>query len=335
MGPTRSKRHGLFAVRRHNRLWAQAMWKRIPNGRASGLCGVPAQRSSGAPTDARSGCDFAATEDRGRAGVLLGGPKAAGPGRSPNRGPHRPPQEFFLVDQNCQPAPVAPQILEASEDPHLPPELGRFNLEFKPIFNTASEYTLIINRIRRLRKWHYKRVETGDPQTIILQFRGDCLGKLERQLNQSIENCGHPGGALRGKGSSHRHPAHADHVSQFNRRISFEQVKSNFLVAARSGLDEQVSWLDGKILPAADSFSAQTRPPASGSPAATGSGGTAPPWCRCPRHRPLAGRDRAARGEQTDRIRRGGPLSTNPMRCSTPTSAGQLHRIHRYRLQVL
>ena len=127
-------------------------------------------------------------------------------------------QEFFLVDQNWQPAPVAPQILEASEDPHLPPELGRFNLEFN-----------------------------CDP----LQFRGDCLGKLERQLNQSIENVAtlseHYGARVLLTGIL---PTLT--MSQFNRRISFEQVKSNFLVAARSGLDEQVSWLDGKILPAAE-----------------------------------------------------------------------------------
>ena len=39
-------------------------------------------------------------------------------------------QELFLVDRNWQPAPIGPRILAESRDPHLTPELGRFNLEF-------------------------------------------------------------------------------------------------------------------------------------------------------------------------------------------------------------
>lgn len=63
-------------------------------------------------------------------------------------------QELFLVDDLWQPAPVGPQILENNRDPHVTPELGRFNLEIN-----------------------------FDP----LEFRGGCLQELERQLNQSIE----------------------------------------------------------------------------------------------------------------------------------------------------
>ena len=62
-------------------------------------------------------------------------------------------QELFLVDSNWQPAPVGPQILAESQDPHLTPELGRFNLEFN-----------------------------CDP----LELRGDCLTQLEKQLKRSI-----------------------------------------------------------------------------------------------------------------------------------------------------
>lgn len=62
-------------------------------------------------------------------------------------------QELFLVDDSWQPAPVGPQILKDNRNPHVTPELGRFNLE--------------INL---------------DP----LEFRGGCLEELERQLNQSI-----------------------------------------------------------------------------------------------------------------------------------------------------
>ena len=57
-------------------------------------------------------------------------------------------QELFLVDSNWQPAPVGPQILAESQDPHLTPELGRF-----------MEFTTL---------------------------RGDCLTQLEKQLKRSI-----------------------------------------------------------------------------------------------------------------------------------------------------
>jgi CBS domain-containing protein len=58
-------------------------------------------------------------------------------------------QELFLVDPAWRPAPVAMEILEGCEDPRYTTELGRFNLE--------------INL---------------DP----LDFAGDCLGRMERQL---------------------------------------------------------------------------------------------------------------------------------------------------------
>jgi len=38
-------------------------------------------------------------------------------------------QEFFLVDQACNPAPVGPEVLAKINDPRLATELGRFNLE--------------------------------------------------------------------------------------------------------------------------------------------------------------------------------------------------------------
>ena len=63
-------------------------------------------------------------------------------------------QELFLVDDSWQPAPVGPQILADNQDPHVTPELGRFNLEIN-----------------------------FDP----LEFRGDCLAELERQLDESIQ----------------------------------------------------------------------------------------------------------------------------------------------------
>ncbi len=70
-------------------------------------------------------------------------------------------QELFLVDESWQPAPVGPRILEDNRNPHLTPELGRFNLEIN-----------------------------FDP----VEFRGGCLEELERQLNQSIEELAAPAG---------------------------------------------------------------------------------------------------------------------------------------------
>ena len=63
-------------------------------------------------------------------------------------------QELFLVDDSWQPAPVGPQILKDNRNPHVTPELGRFNLEIN-----------------------------FDP----LEFRSGCLKELERRLNKSIE----------------------------------------------------------------------------------------------------------------------------------------------------
>ena len=62
-------------------------------------------------------------------------------------------QELFLVDRNWQPAPIGPRILAESRDPHLTPELGRFNLEFN-----------------------------CDP----LELGGDCLTLLEKELHRSL-----------------------------------------------------------------------------------------------------------------------------------------------------
>jgi CBS domain-containing protein/gamma-glutamyl:cysteine ligase YbdK (ATP-grasp superfamily) len=39
-------------------------------------------------------------------------------------------QELFLVDQHWRPAPIATEVLEAVDDPHVTTELARFNLEF-------------------------------------------------------------------------------------------------------------------------------------------------------------------------------------------------------------
>ena len=38
-------------------------------------------------------------------------------------------QEMFLVDQGCEPAPVAMEVLEKLDDPAFTTELARFNLE--------------------------------------------------------------------------------------------------------------------------------------------------------------------------------------------------------------
>ncbi|HEX7071910.1 MAG TPA: glutamate-cysteine ligase family protein [Rhodothermales bacterium] len=62
-------------------------------------------------------------------------------------------QELFLVDDRHQPAPVVEQILERSTDPRLVTELTRFNLEFN---------------------------------TYPLEFGGDCLRRLERQIDELV-----------------------------------------------------------------------------------------------------------------------------------------------------
>lgn len=63
-------------------------------------------------------------------------------------------QELFLVDRTWHPATVALELLKKVDDPHFTTELGLFNLE--------------INL---------------DPCT----FGGDCLGRLERQLNEMLD----------------------------------------------------------------------------------------------------------------------------------------------------
>jgi CBS domain-containing protein len=62
-------------------------------------------------------------------------------------------QEIFLADHSWNPAPVAETILASNEDPHVVPELTRFNLE--------------INL---------------DP----LPFSGDCLSRMEGNLNRRL-----------------------------------------------------------------------------------------------------------------------------------------------------
>lgn len=63
-------------------------------------------------------------------------------------------QEMFLVDSSWRPAPAAMKLLPEIDDPHFTTELGLFNLE--------------INL---------------DP----LVFGGDCLSKMEQQLNELLE----------------------------------------------------------------------------------------------------------------------------------------------------
>ncbi|HEY0458170.1 MAG TPA: hypothetical protein VGC97_03395 [Pyrinomonadaceae bacterium] len=60
-------------------------------------------------------------------------------------------QEMFLVDSSFHPAPLALQIIEAANDKRLTTEIGQFNLE---------------------------------ANLTPLQFAGDCLGKLEAELNE-------------------------------------------------------------------------------------------------------------------------------------------------------
>jgi CBS domain-containing protein/gamma-glutamylcysteine synthetase len=62
-------------------------------------------------------------------------------------------QEIFLVGQDCRPAPISIDLLEKIDDPHFTTELGLFNVE--------------INL---------------DP----LNFSGNCLSLMERQLNELI-----------------------------------------------------------------------------------------------------------------------------------------------------
>ena len=62
-------------------------------------------------------------------------------------------QEMFLVDRNWKPAPVALEILDAVDDPHLVTEVGAFNLELNL-----------------------------DPQA----FGGNCFSAMEAQLNELL-----------------------------------------------------------------------------------------------------------------------------------------------------
>jgi CBS domain-containing protein len=62
-------------------------------------------------------------------------------------------QELFLIDSTSHPAPAAMEILQAIDDPHYTTELGRFNLEMNL-----------------------------DP----LQYGGDCLRQMERQLDDLV-----------------------------------------------------------------------------------------------------------------------------------------------------
>ncbi len=64
-------------------------------------------------------------------------------------------QELFLIDRNFRPAPVVLEALAEIADPHFTTEVARFNLEF----NT-------------------------DP----IEFSGDCLSRLERQVSDLIEH---------------------------------------------------------------------------------------------------------------------------------------------------
>ena len=62
-------------------------------------------------------------------------------------------QEMFLVDSSMHPAPLAVEVIEAAADPRLTTEIGRFNLE--------ANLTPLL-------------------------FRGDCLSKLETELNEMV-----------------------------------------------------------------------------------------------------------------------------------------------------
>jgi gamma-glutamyl:cysteine ligase YbdK (ATP-grasp superfamily) len=74
-------------------------------------------------------------------------------------------QELFLVDRAWRPAPLAMEVLGAIDDPHFTTELGHFNLE--------------INL---------------DPR----EFGGDCLSRMERDLNALLANVR---GAARAQGA--------------------------------------------------------------------------------------------------------------------------------------
>ncbi len=63
-------------------------------------------------------------------------------------------QELFLLDRRFRPAPIAVELLETLRDEHFTTEVARFNLEF----NT-------------------------DP----LEFGGDCLSRMERQLTELLD----------------------------------------------------------------------------------------------------------------------------------------------------
>ncbi|MEC9374408.1 MAG: hypothetical protein VYC34_11220, partial [Planctomycetota bacterium] len=62
-------------------------------------------------------------------------------------------QEMFLIDSGWRPAPMAEETLAKLDDPRFAPELGKFNLE-----------------------------ANVDP----LLFRGDCLSRMERQLEELV-----------------------------------------------------------------------------------------------------------------------------------------------------
>ena len=62
-------------------------------------------------------------------------------------------QEMFLIDSSFHPAPLALEIIEAAQDKRLTTEIGRFNLE---------------------------------ANLTPLEFAGDCLRKLENELNEII-----------------------------------------------------------------------------------------------------------------------------------------------------
>ena len=63
-------------------------------------------------------------------------------------------QEIFLVDSAMHPAPIVLEVLDKAEDERLTTEIGRFNIE---------------------------------ANLTPLDFSGNCLSNLERELNEVVE----------------------------------------------------------------------------------------------------------------------------------------------------
>ena len=174
-------------------------------------------------------------------------------------------QEAFLVDRTFHPAPCAPEVLERLGSEAFTTELARFNLEMNldpvPLHGPCFRVLLA----EKVKEDPLQLLQDGEVPGLkaltffngtIYRWNRPCYGVMDGKPHLRIESRVLPSGptvldeVANGAFWTGLVLGVAEEVGDVTERMDFDEARSNFIDAARRGLNAGFEWFDGESVDA-------------------------------------------------------------------------------------